>query len=1625
MAESTQKRSPRAAAGLAGAGSRIGPARAPQASPAARGWLAGLPTSCPSLRAESSRDACARQSAARGRSARWPGARAGWRSLALAALLALAPAGFAQTVSNTATVTPPEGVADPNCNVAAPTCNSATDTDTVVYARLQNEKSGTLDMSVVAPADVANPGDAIDYTITVANTGDGAALGVSVSDPRIATLACQLDGAAVALPVDVPAGGRLVCTGRYTLVQQDIDNGQVDNTATITGSNVCGAPGCTVEAQTPIQQASGLGLEKRIASGSPYDSVGDVVAYEYVVTNTGNTTLTEAIQVSDDKIANVSCPALPSGGLAPSQSITCTASYTIGQADLDAGQVVNTATAASGTLQSPQATATAEAARRAGLTLEKTASPTTVAIAGETVSYSFVVTNTGNLTLRELRVDETAFSGTGTPPSVSCPASELAPGTDMTCTASYVVTQADIDAGSVTNTATATGTPPPPPGGGAEPITSLPDNAAVTVVPNDLVAGEDSSSTPQNTPVTIPVLGNDRLNGEPATPGNVTITGTSPPANGTVTVNPDGTITYTPAPGFSGSDSFTYTICENDNPSNCTTAVVTVTVEPNQVSAADDSNTTSPGVPVGNDVLDNDSSTGAPLDPSSVSVVQPPANGTVSCDANGHCIYTPNEGFSGTDSYTYQVCDTSTPTRVCDTAVVTITVTAPSLSLEKIAGEPVDANGNGITDAGDTIEYRFVARNTGDVELQDVSVDDPKLSAAPIACAPSTVPVGGSAQCGPLTYTITAADVDAGRVDNSATASGAPAGGRRVSSAAATTSTPTTTPAPGLSSSKAQTGNDDADGSGDVSLGDRLTYVVTATNTGNVPLLEVEVRDDRLDPASIVCARVEPGAACVLTGTYVVVQADVDAGRIVNTAQIATAPPAGGSLPPEACPAGSADPDCAPTATTPVAQRPALAVSKTAELTSDRLTPGVGNSGDVITYTVTVTNTGNVTLNELEVIDTLQGGDPVALRCAPAILAPGAQAACEVYSHTITSAEASGGGTLDNSVAATGRVGGASGSATASASAVAAVAVEPDPTEVRITKTAQPRDVKIGDLVRYTLVLENVGEAAVADAVLVDTPPAGFTLVEGSLSVEDDDKTGRLIGTSPISVDQIDIAIGQRARITYLLRVGAGVRAGVHTNRAQLSDNGERVSNLASADVRLVADPLMDESLILGTVFDDRDSDGWQDSAALDGVRVQGGFAPGAYVAGSTTLDRGDGPKPLADASAPLLHGVELGRIAGRASDADPTGAHRVVLSQTLRTLEFSDDFVLDSRQGLRVRLDAAGTASVSRERGDAAAGRTAAAPTVERRVAQVEGGYRVDYVIGNDGVDERGIPGVRIASVDGLLMETDQFGRYHVVGIDGGRWERGRNFILKVDPATLPPGSVLTTDNPLVRRITPGLPVRFDFGVKLPPGLVAGGEEAVEMRIGEVLFAPGRDELGADAPAVVQAMAAQVRQRGAGEVVIAADGPGQTLAYERAKALRTALLAELGQPLADALTISLRTDTADPDSRLLSLGARPVLGTVLFDTDQARIRSEFAPVIAQLARDLAAMGGGAVSVIGHADPRGARAYNAALGLRRARAVYEAIAAQLPPQVRARLRVDIDEDPAAPVQGLPRQEDRP
>ena len=130
-----------------------------------------------------------------------------------------------------------------------------------------------------------------------------------------------------------------------------------------------------------------------------------------MVTNTGNVTL-DPISVDDPKVGTVTCPVTV---LAPGESTTCTATYTLTQADVDAGEVVNMATATGtdpkGTEVTAEDTTTTPIASEPVITLDKQAGVPTGATAGSTIEYTFVVTNTGNVTLDPVGVTDQGGHG--------------------------------------------------------------------------------------------------------------------------------------------------------------------------------------------------------------------------------------------------------------------------------------------------------------------------------------------------------------------------------------------------------------------------------------------------------------------------------------------------------------------------------------------------------------------------------------------------------------------------------------------------------------------------------------------------------------------------------------------------------------------------------------------------------------------------------------------------------------------------------------------------------------------------------------------------------------------------------------------------------------------------------------------------------------------------------------------------------------------------------------------------------------------------------------------------------------------------------------------------------------
>lgn len=132
---------------------------------------------------------------------------------------------------------------------------------------------------------------------------------------------------------------------------------------------------------------------------------------------------------------------------------------------MDAGSIENlariTGTGINGTVPATSTDgASTTSTGKTAISLQKTVDKAKYS-AGELLTYTFVVTNTGTTTLNSLNLSETSFTGTGLLSAIDCGAgipTSLAPGASFTCTATYQVTDDDIDLGSISNTASATGT---------------------------------------------------------------------------------------------------------------------------------------------------------------------------------------------------------------------------------------------------------------------------------------------------------------------------------------------------------------------------------------------------------------------------------------------------------------------------------------------------------------------------------------------------------------------------------------------------------------------------------------------------------------------------------------------------------------------------------------------------------------------------------------------------------------------------------------------------------------------------------------------------------------------------------------------------------------------------------------------------------------------------------------------------------------------------------------------------------------------------------------------------------------------------------------------------------------
>ncbi|NYE96132.1 putative repeat protein (TIGR01451 family) [Psychromicrobium silvestre] len=866
----------------------------------------------------------------------------------------------------------------------------------------------TADASAItSPAQV---GQLITYHFTSKNTGNVTLTGVVINDPLagLSALTYTWPGAAGTL---LP-GQTVTATATYAITQADINAGHVANSATVTGNPPSGPPvTATANTDTPLPQGSAMTFSKT-ADASAVTSpavVGQVITYHFTAKNTGNVTLTGV--VINDPHAGLSALTYTwpgtAGTLLPGQTVTATATYAITQADINAGHVANSATT-TGTPPSgppvtpPPGTTDTPLTPNASLSLVKSVTETALTGPGQVLHYSFVVKNTGNVTLAPVTVAETAFSGTGAAPVITCPAgaSSLAPGASVTCTATYTVTQADFDSGQVTNTAVAHGTPL------TGPVVDSPPSSAA--VPGTSAPAMTFSKTADASAVTSPAVVGQVITYHftAKNTGNVTLTG--------VVINDPhaglSALTYT-WPGTAG------TLL----PGQTVTATATYAITQADINAGHVANsaTTTGTPPSGPPVTPPPGTTDTPLTSNpamtfaktadSSAVTSPAVVGQVityhfTATNTGNVTLTNvaiTDGLAGLSPLVYTwpgTAGTLLPGQSV-TATATYAITQADINAGHVAnsatttgtppsGPPVTpppgttdtpltpgaamtfsktADASAVTSPaviGQVITYHFTAKNTGNVTLTGVVINDPHAGLSALAYTwPGTAGtlLPGQTVTATATYAITQADINAGHVANSATTTGTPPSGPPVTPPPGTTDTP-------LTSSPAMTFSKTADASAITSpaqVGQVITYHFTAKNTGNVTLTGVVINDPHAGLSALTYTwpgtpgTLLPGQTVTATATYAITQADINAGHVANAATTTGTPPSG---PPVTPPPGTTD--------TPLTSNPAMTFAKTADA-SAVTSPAV--VGQVITYNFTAKNTGNVTLTGVVINDPLAG----------------------------------------------------------------------------------------------------------------------------------------------------------------------------------------------------------------------------------------------------------------------------------------------------------------------------------------------------------------------------------------------------------------------------------------------------------------------------------------------------------------------------------------------------------------------------------------------------------------------------------------------------------------------------
>ncbi|NEM07508.1 DUF7507 domain-containing protein [Geodermatophilus normandii] len=1049
---------------------------------------------------------------------------------------------------------------------------------------------------------------------------------------------------------------------------------------------------------------------------------GDTVDLTYEVANDGNVVVS-GIRLQESLTGGgVTCPR---GQLAPGETMTCRANSThrVTQGEFDLGAPVTSVVTASG--RTPDRTADldfdpvrtelplAAGAPAVGVTLVPDwddADGDGALDAGETVVWTAVVVNRGDVTLTDPVVDAPGA------PALACDAAVLAPGRGTTCVASpYTVTADDVLAGQRTVTAgvTATARRTGSPVQAAPSSVALPDDprAALgltltgevappgrpdaadlgdvvtwryvvtnlgTVAVRD-VAVDDAGAGAVTCDATV--LAPGATTGCAAVRGHVVdeddllagrLTGRATAAG--VPAALGGTVRSAPAEDVVGLAGLVRSLEVTVRASAGDPSLVRTGTELRWAhGVANTGNVTMRLVTVSDDLL-------GPI--GCVQDVLAPGEATTCTAGAGHRVtqaeFDAGRPVGGTAwvSGVPAGSDAALPFGPASDPVA-LAAAAPALTLVSVPDWD-DRGAAGVLEAGETVQWSLLVTNTGDVTLPDVSASG--SLAGPATCTPAALAPGATARCGTGAHTVTAAEESAGTLHDDAVAWAADPRGGPGTSAHATSSVPAS-PRPEVVTVAAA---EVVGGTAPADLGDRVRWHYTVTNVGTVPLDAVAVQDARGGTVTCDTASLRPGGAALCTGDALrtVSEADLRAGE-VGTDATATATWTAGAVTVTSPPAAVVMATAAPVGR--------LQLAGTATGTASAV-------GDRITYRWVVSNAGTATMTGVEVADSAGG----TATCAATVLAPSESTDCtggEPY--TLGQGDMDAGRPVGLTATALGTPGSGSVVRSGPASApVAVAAARPALTAVTTADWADDGDraLEAGETVTWTVAVTNTGDVTLED-LRVSDPQAYVGCPVSRLPVG---RTERCV-SDPAVLTEGDAAAGERTTTAEAsaasVRDGAVVRSGPAGARVSTAP----APSLALTSVALVGPPARQAAADLG------DTVTWHlvvtntGNVPVTGITVTGAagalagcatavLAPGGsaecatdgHVVTETDLLAGQVGTDAVAVGTAALTGAEV--RSPSATGAVPTTAPRAAVDLALEHQRVSGDGTATLRPGVLVR---------------------------------------------------------------------------------------------------------------------------------------------------------------------------------------------------------------------------------------------------------------------------------------------------------------------------------------------------